>query len=97
MIPSRSPALASRFATIVADVEDTPRSVTFMVESTSGQADQLLIPLAAGQGNDLGPIDNLALGTTAVAALAASAGVDIAIEVGVTTCTLTILVETAAG
>jgi len=52
---------------------------------------------AAGGADNTGPIDNLALGTTAVAALAASPGIDLSIEGGTTTCTLTIFVETAAG
>jgi len=52
---------------------------------------------AAGGGNDSGPISNLVLGTTGVGALSASAGIDLVIEVGTTTCTLTIFVESAAG
>lgn len=52
---------------------------------------------AVGGADDTGPIDNLALGTTGVGALSASAGIDLVIEIGTTTCTLTIFVESAAG
>jgi len=52
---------------------------------------------AAGGGDNTGPISNLVLGTTGVGALAASAGLDLVVEVNTATCTLTIFVETAAG
>lgn len=51
--------------------------------------------LGAGVDND-GPIDNLALGATAVATLTDQDGASIAIETATSTCTLTIFIETAA-
>ena len=51
---------------------------------------------AAGGADDTGVIDNLPLGTTTSVDLPASDGLDLVVEVGTSTCTLSIFIETAA-